>query len=174
MICENLYKIMPIKLKSNTGTHSLYSINTGSIYTNLCNQWDELPRVIFEQIEWKLKTILLQKKLITVAFSKKMRKYIDGQKNALITIKEESKDPTNPPFTNYFVHPHGNEGFDLMAYNENCMLEYEADADFDFFFALKLLVLDLMKFDEFLVYHYTTNFKSDSKKYKSFFTKSNC
>ena len=72
------------------------------------------------------------------------------------------------PYTEYFLHPNGAIGFDLIAYNENCLLENDTDADFDFFFALKLLVLDLMKLEDFLVYQLETNFSSDNKKYKSF------
>ena len=69
---------MPTKSKNITNPHFELNINTENIYTVLCNKWDELPREIFEQMEWKLKTSLWQKKIITVPFSRKMKKYLDG------------------------------------------------------------------------------------------------
>lgn len=156
------------KKLNRANPHFEFNINTGNIYTQLCNKWDELPREIFEQMEWKLKTILSQQKLITVPFSRKMKKYLDGQKKALKSVQEESMDLNNPPFTGYFVHPHGNAGFDLIAYNENCILEYAKDEDFDFFFALKLIALDLINVEKFLDYQFEINFNSNSKDYKRF------
>jgi len=130
--------------------------------------WSEIPRDIFENIEWKLKSLLWYKKIITVPFILEKKEYLDGKRNGLNSVQEYIKDLSNPPFTEYFLHPNGAIGFDLIAYNENCLLENERDADFDFFFALKLIVLDLMKLEEFLAYQFEANFNGDYKKYKSF------
>ncbi len=130
--------------------------------------WSEVPRELFEKLEWKLKSILWYKKLITVPFVDEKKEYLDGKRILLDSYQEYSKDPNNPPYTEYFLHLNGAIGFDLIAYNENCILENGTDADFDFFFALKLIVTDLMKLEEFLAYQFETNFNSDNKKYKSF------
>jgi len=154
--------------KQNNDLHYEFNINTGYIYTDLCNMWSEIPRDIFENIEWKLKSLLWYKKIITVPFILEKKEYLDGKRNGLNSVQEYIKDLSNPPFTEYFLHPNGAIGFDLIAYNENCLLENERDADFDFFFALKLIVLDLMKLEEFLAYQFEANFNGDYKKYKSF------
>lgn len=151
-----------------TDPHYEFNINTGYIYTDLCNMWSEVPRELIEKVEWKLKSILWYKKIITVPFVDEKKEYLDGKRTLLNSVQEYSKDPNNPPYTEYFVHPNGAIGFDLIAYNENCLLENDTDADFDFFFALKLIVLDLMKLEDFLVYQFETNFNRDNKKYKSF------
>ncbi|MBK7816417.1 MAG: hypothetical protein IPJ60_02000 [Sphingobacteriaceae bacterium] len=49
------------KLK-NPDPHYEFNINTGYIYTDLCNMWSEVPRELFEKVEWKLKSILWYKK----------------------------------------------------------------------------------------------------------------
>ena len=156
------------KNELKTDPHYELNINTGYIYTDLCNMWTEVPRELFEKLEGKLKSLLWIKKIITVPYVDEKKEYLDGRRSLLNSYQEYSKDPNNPPYTEYFVHPNGAIGFDLIAYNENCILENDIDPDFDFFFALKLIVLDLMKLDEFLVYQFETNFKIDYKKYKSF------
>lgn len=148
--------------------HHPFTFNTGYIYTYLCNPRPNLPRELFEQLEWKLKAILWQKKIVTVAYSENMKTYLEGKKTLLASYEQYAKDPNNPPYTEYFMHPNGAIGFNLIAYNENCLLENDTDADFDFFFALKLLVIDLMKLEAFLTYQFEINFSSDTKKYKSF------
>lgn len=153
----------------NADPHFEYNINSGYIYTGLCNIWPEVPREIFETIESKLKTILWQKKKVTVSYSDEMKTYLDGKRKLLDSVKQYAKDNNNPPFTEYFMQPNGSSiGFDLIAYNENCILENGKDGDFDFFFAMKLIVMDLMQFDELLDYQFEENFNSDHKRYKSF------
>lgn len=155
-------------LKHFDDHHYKFNINTGYIYTDLCNIWPNLPRELFEQTEWKLKTILWQKKIVTVAYSENMKTYLEGKKDLLASYVQYAKDPNNPPYTEYFIHPNGAVGFDLIAYNENCILENGKDENFDFFFALKLMVLDIMQIEGFLEHQFSVNFKSDSKHYESF------
>ena len=155
-------------LKHFDDHHYKFNINTGYIYTDLCNIWPNLPRELFEQTEWKLKTILWQKKIVTVASSENMKTYLEGKKDLLASYVQYAKDPNNPPYTEYFIHPNGAVVFDLIAYNENCILENGKDENFDFFFAMKLMVLDIMQTEGFLEYQFSVNFKSDSKQYESF------
>ena len=62
-----------MKQRKHIDPHHPFTINTGYIYTELCNQWPKLPRELFEQLEWKLKTIRWQKKMVTVAYSENMK-----------------------------------------------------------------------------------------------------
>lgn len=155
-------------LKHFNDHHYKFNINTGGIYTDLCNIWPNLPRELFEQTEWKLKTILWQKKIVTVAYSENMKTYLEGKKDLLASYVQYAKDPNNPPYTEYFMHPNGALGFDLITYNENCMLENGKDENFDFFFAMKLMVLDIMQIEGFLEHQFSANFNSDGKLYESF------
>lgn len=148
--------------------HYEFNINTGCIYADLCNIWPNHPRELFEQLEWKLKTILWQKKVVTVAYSENMKTYLEGKKTLLASYEQHAKDPNNPSYTEYFTHPNGAVGFDLIACNENCILETGKDENFDFFFALELMVLDIMQMEGFLEHQFSENFKSDAKQYESF------
>ena len=157
-----------MKQRKHIDPHHTFNINTGYIYTDLCNQWPNYPREIFEQLEWKLKTILWQKKIVTVTYSEKMKTYLEGKKDLLASYVQYAKDPNNPPYTEYFMHPNGAVGFDLIAYNENCILENGKDENFDFFFTLKFIVLDIMQIEGFLEHQFSENFNSDTKLYESF------
>jgi len=148
--------------------HHTFAINTGYIYTDLCNQWSNHPRELIEQTEWKLKTILWLKKIVTVAYSENMKTYLEGKKTLLASYEQYAKDPNNPPYTEYFMHPNGAIGFDLIAYNENCILQNGKDENFDFFFTLKLMVLDIMQIEGFLEHQFSANFNSEGKQYESF------
>lgn len=97
-----------------------------------------------------------------------MKTYLEGKKVLLASYEQYAKDPNNPPYTEYFMHPNGALGFDLIAYNENCILENGKDEYFDFFFALKLMVLDIMQIEGFLEHQFSENFNSDAKQYESF------
>ena len=151
-----------------TDPHFEFNINTGYIYTDLCNIWAEVPRELFRETEWKLENILRAKHIITVPYTEEMSAYLNGKSELLNSHREYAKDINNPPYLEYFLKPNGATGNDLIAFNSNCLLVNGEDDSFDFFFALKLRVLDIMQVPDFLDYQFDANFKSNPKNYQRF------
>lgn len=149
--------------------HFEFNINTGYIHSDLCNNWSNYSRELFEEIEWKLERILWHKKLITVPYDEGRKNYLEGKMKMYESYKEYKNHPGNPYFMEYFMQPQG-EGFALISFSENCLLTLAEDKDFDLFFALKLTLIDLMDMHEFLTYQLAANFERNKGKFKIFLT----
>ena len=147
--------------------HFEYNINTGYIYSGLCQNWNKYPLELFIDVEWKLEGILWYKGKITVPYSEHMQDYLENRREMHEAEEELRKKPNHHPYLDYFMQPQG-EGFALISFDENCILRNGEDSEFDYFFALKLTILDLMDLHEFLQYQLIANFKQDGKKYKIF------
>lgn len=147
--------------------HYENNINTGYIYTAMCSNWDDYPAEIFKETEWKLETILWRKKIYTVPYREEMKDYLKENFDNWRKYKNLSKEPNEPPYIDYFIHENS-KGYNLISFNENCILTLDEDGEFDYFFMLKLIVLDLMNVHEFLDYQSAANFSNDLKKYKRF------
>lgn len=158
---------MKIDLDLRNDEHFEYNINTGYIYSNLCMNWEKFPRELFKQVEWELENILWQKKKITVPYSEEMRDYLNNQRVKLDFQREFVENPEHSPSMDFFLQP-VKDSYAVISYNENCLLRYGQDCQFDYFFALKLAVIDLMVIPELLEYQLAANFNLDAKKYKTF------
>jgi len=97
-----------------------------------------------------------------------LKTYLEGKKDLLASYEQYVKDLNNPPYTEYFMHPNTAVGFDLIAYDENCILEYGKDENYDFFFSLKLIVQEIVQIEGFLELQFSANFKCDAKLYENF------
>ena len=75
-----------------TDPHFEFNINTGYIYTDLCNIWAEVPRELFRETEWKLENILRAKHIITVPYTEEMSAYLNGKSELLSSHREYAKD----------------------------------------------------------------------------------
>ena len=147
--------------------HFEHNINTGYIHTDMCNNWSNYSRELFEEVEWKLESILWHKRKITVPYDEKFKNYLEEKRKMYEGYLEYRKIQENPPFMEYFMQPQG-EGLALISYSENCILTLDKDKEFDLFFALKLTLTDLMDVHEFLQYQLDANFNHNLRKYKVF------
>lgn len=158
---------MKISTELLNDEHYEYNINTGYIHSGLSHNWSNYSLELFEDVEWKLEAILWHKKKFTVPYNEEQKNYLEGKRRAHEFYLEQRKKPGEPRYMEYFMQPQG-EGLALISYSENCILTFEEDEEFDYFFALKMSILDLMDLHEFLEYQITANFKDDKKKFKRF------
>ena len=70
--------------------------------------------------------------------------------------------------TEFFMMPYHNYyGYYIIPFDTYFLVTYENDpSSYEFFFVLKLRVLDLMKMNNFLLYHLDVNFNNDFNQYK--------
>ncbi len=149
-----------------------HSMNSGWIYRKLCDNWKKYPRYLFSEIEKKLDYILIRdtRTLHPPLTWEVNRNYIEKSLREEKYYQERVKDNKNPPHTEFFMLPQkGGVEYYLIPYGSNFLLTYENDkSDFDFFFALKLLVTDEMKLKTFLSHQLAANFSDDFSQYKEF------
>lgn len=149
-----------------------HSMNSGWIYRKLCDNWKKYPRNLFSEIEEKLGYILIRDTttLHPPLTWEANRGYIEKSLREEKYYQGRIKDDKNPPHTEFFMLPQkGGDEYYLIEYGSNFLLTYENDkSNFDFFFALKLLVTDEMKLKEFLTHQLAVNFSDDLSQYKEF------
>lgn len=147
--------------------HYEHNINTGYIHGGMCYNWSNYSRELFEEVEWKLESILWHKRKITVPYDEKFKNYLEEKRKMYEGYLEYRKIPGNAPYMEYFMQPQG-DGLALISYSENCILTLDKDKEFDLFFALKLTLTDLMNVHEFLQYQLDANFNHNMSRYKVF------
>ncbi len=152
--------------------HYEFDINTGQIYQTLSNSgFNNYPRNLFEEIEENLCSILLNYKKVTFEWNGDDQYFIRKMNKQDDLIENRYKD-NHPSYTEYFIGISEDEkGYNLYSYKESCILSYKDSYDhsfFDFFFALKLLTVDIMKMKDFFNYHLELSFDNNKDNYKDF------
>lgn len=141
-----------------------FEIDTGSLYYDLCVNWKKYPRNLIEEVEEKLCVILFASPEIKKeCFFPNDSSYIKRSEDEANQFQMLKMENSNPPITSFFIKKHKKGiGSYIIPYESYFLLTYEKNKeDFDFFFALKLMVVDLIKWKEFLDYHLDVNFNND-------------
>ena len=76
--------------------HFEHNINTGYIHTDMCNNWSNYSRELFEEVEWKLESILWHKRKITVPYDEKFKNYLEEKRKMYEGYLEYRKIQENP------------------------------------------------------------------------------
>lgn len=159
--------MIQVKVDPNLGNniHYEFHINTGDIYSSFYSRWEEIPRSYFEKMEESLYYILTKYKKVTFPWNGD-RNYFDSKHRQLAKYREMANDPENEPFMRYFLYPKKAGGeFDLIGYDQNCIISYKEDKEyFDLFFSLRLFLLNEMKIFDFLNFQRELNFKNEDFK----------
>jgi len=147
--------------------YSIHNIDTGRIFDDLLQVWENYDRKFIRSLEYPIRDILRSRKIIS-------RNYIKGiNENLMVNYRDiiypgslkECSDEKEFPFPNYFLD--GGEYPNIIYYSERCLVQKDDD-DFDLFFALKLSLTDLMKLDNFLKYQLEKSFELDKNEYNQF------
>lgn len=147
-----------------------YDINTGYIYQDLCHEHKELGIIFFEKLEETIQKILNYHGIVSIKWDRKkdgMKRYYDQWLN--------NKRIEKKPYTTFYLRENA-EGrdeskyaYDLIEYGESYVIDKEKGKfEFDYFFALKLLVTDILEIKAFLRYQLSISFQDDSTNYKEF------
>lgn len=146
-----------------------FEINTGMMYSELHMMDDILPREFFYEYERNLEDLLYHKKLNNLLLP-----YDDDYTNS--KLKENAfhskhhLDTNYRPFTWFFIKESKQiDGYELVDYLHQYVVDKTLDeAYFDYFFAVRLLLIDVMKIRGFLYYQFEKNFSQDVKSYEVF------
>nr|MBA2563277.1 hypothetical protein [Chitinophagaceae bacterium] len=122
------------------------------------------------ELEERLQIVLFRAKVVTTSGDNNSE-YFESRIDKLIYRQEKAEaNPNRSPYSVYFVFP-TSKGYSLTAYNTSYELSKESDPDqFDFFFALSLLICDEMEINNFLAYHLQNSFNNKINDYKDFLT----
>lgn len=150
---------------------NIYDINTGYIYQELCYEHTELGIDFFKKLEDNIRKVLNHHRIISIEWDRNkdgMKQYYDEW------VKEERTE--DKPYTDFYLSRTGVKDrkkseypYDLIEYNAFYVIDKEKDDyAFDYFFALKLLVTDIMEIKRFLGYQLNINFGSSSHPFREF------
>jgi len=148
-----------------------FEINTGYIFSDVYDNWKMYDRDFLKRtFKEALDIIHYTEKKFIAEYSEDRKDYFKRYTEFRFPRDlKEAQDEDSFPFPEYFLrYKETNDEYpSIVSFRDPINITKESSY-FDLFFGLKLSVIDIMRVEDFLQYHYENTFKGDFSEYQLF------